>query len=98
MFIENRVVLGVHVEQIERTRMCSEVFFDVAEESAQQAIFKGMKEMCDQRLLWQRHARCVVFVQNKWSEQRGLLRALPERDVAARDVCKFRIELDTFDA
>ena len=37
-------------------------------------------------------------MQRERSEHRGLLRALPDAEVSARDVCELRIQFDAFDA
>lgn len=96
--IDERVVLGVDVDEIEGARVRGEVGLDVAKEAAQETVFKGMKEVREDGLLWQRSARGVSFVEHEWREQGGLLRIVPESDVVARNGGEIGVELDAFDA
>jgi hypothetical protein len=71
--VDERVVLGVDVEKIERARVSCEVLFDVAKKAAEEAVFEGMEEVREDGFIGQRLASGVGLAEYKWREDGGLL-------------------------
>ena len=96
--IEQRAVLGVGVEQVERVRASGEAAFDVLEEAAQDGPFKGMEEKGDGGCLGQRVQRGVGEVQGERSQRVGLDIMPPEFNIGMSDGNERWVKLDAFHA
>lgn len=73
MTVDEGVVFGVDVEEIEGARARGEVCLDVAKEATQQTVFERMKEEREDGLRWEWRARGIGFMEQERRKDGRLL-------------------------
>ncbi len=98
MVVEEGVVLGVGVDEIEGSGVVGAAGFDVAEEAAEEGEFEGVEEEGEGGLGRKRVAGGVGVVELDGSQGVGGGVLFPEGDVGLGDGGEVGVELDAFDA